>query len=168
VKASPLGALLAQATGAELDRAGRVLVQADLTVPNHPEIFVIGDLASIKTADGKPVPGVAPAAMQQGKFVAWTIRQRLSGGTTGPFIYRDKGNLATIGRHAAVADLHWLTFWGFPAWLIWLLIHLFYIIVFENRILIMVQWAWSYWLRGRSARLITGEVPKQLVEPRSG
>ena len=164
VKASPLGALLAKSAGAELDRAGRVVVQPDLSVPNHPHISVIGDLASCKTADGKPVPGVAPAAMQQGRYVAGLIRARLQGKTVAPFRYRDKGNLATIGRHAAVADLHWITFWGFPAWMVWLLIHLFYIIVFENRILIMIQWAWNYFLRGRSARLITGEVPKKLVE----
>jgi NADH dehydrogenase len=162
VDASPLGRLLAKATGVAIDRAGRVMVQPDLTIPDHPEIFVIGDMASCKGPEGKPIPGVAPAAMQQGRYVANVIQRRLAGEQVSPFHYIDKGSLATIGRAAAVADMGWLRFSGFPAWLAWLFIHLLFLIGFENRFLVMMQWAWNYFTHGRSARLITGENPLPL------
>ncbi len=157
VQASPLGAVLARATGAPLDRAGRVTVNADLTLPGHREIFVIGDLAMFTHQTGRPLPGVAPVAMQQGRYVADVMRARLRGLASPAFRYRDKGNLATIGRAAAVADFGWIRLSGYVAWLLWLFVHLAYIIQFDNRVLVMVQWAWNYFTRNRSARLITRE-----------
>ncbi|HEY8504142.1 MAG TPA: NAD(P)/FAD-dependent oxidoreductase, partial [Gemmataceae bacterium] len=142
VKASPLGKALAEATGCELDRAGRVIVEEDLTVPGHPEIFVIGDLASAKYPDGKtPLPGVAPVAMQQGRYVAGVIDKRLRGRTVHRFRYWDKGTMATIGRARAVVDLYWLRFSGFFAWLTWLFVHILYLVQFQNRLLVLTQWA---------------------------
>ncbi len=156
VQASPLAAALAQASGAKLDRAGRIEVLADCTLPGHPEVFCIGDMANYPHQDGKPLPGVAPVAMQQGAYAAEMIRKRVEGGTPpGPFRYKDQGNMATIGRAAAVADLGWLRLSGYPAWLAWLFVHLLYLIAFENRVLVLFQWAWSYITRGRAARLIT-------------
>ena len=155
VQASPLGRALAAATGAEIDRSGRVVVEADLTVPGHPEIFIIGDLASYKHQDGKPLPGVAPVAMQQGRFVAKLIRARLSGAALPSFHYQDRGTLATIGRYKAVADLRFAHISGLLAWLIWLFVHLRSIVQFGNRLLIFTQWGWSYFTRERAARLIT-------------
>jgi NADH dehydrogenase len=162
VLASPLGRGLARDFGAPLDKAGRVLVEPDLTVPNHPEIFVVGDLASFSHGVTKPLPGVAQTAIQQGRYVAKTIRRRLQGRKVDPFHYFDKGNLATIGRGAAVADLNWIRLSGIPAWLIWIFIHLAYIIEFQNRLLVLVQWAWLYITYNRSARLITGKNPLPL------
>ncbi len=155
VQASPLGRALAAATGAEIDRSGRVVVGADLTVSGHTEIFIIGDLASYKHQDGKPLPGVAPVAMQQGRFVAKLIRARLSGAALPSFHYQDRGTLATIGRYKAVADLRFAHFSGLLAWLIWLFVHLRSIVQFGNRLLIFTQWGWSYFTRERAARLIT-------------
>ncbi len=163
VEASPLGRILGQKTGAQLDRAGRVVVAPDLTLPGHPEIFVIGDLASCRGPDGKPLPGVAPVAMQQGHYAARLIAERLHGRSLPPFRYHDRGDMATIGRGDAVADLHWVRLSGTLAWLAWLLIHLLYIMQLHNRLLVLVQWAWSYVTRNRSARLITG---KDAVPPR--
>jgi NADH dehydrogenase len=157
VQASPLGQALARSAGAVLDRGGRVIVQPDLTVMGHPEVFVIGDLASFSHPTGKPLPGVAPVAMQQGRYAADLIRSRLEGKTLPPFRYRDRGSLATIGRNAAVVDLGWISFNGFLAWVAWLSIHLIYLIQFDNRLLVLLQWAWNYFTRNRSARLITGE-----------
>lgn len=157
VQASPLGRLLASATGAELDRAGRVMVEPDLSLPGHPEIFVIGDLAHCRTQQGQPLPGVAPVAMQQGRYVAQLVQRRLQGETMPSFRYRDRGNMAIVGRAQAVADLGWLRFSGFFAWLAWLFIHLLNLVEFENRVLVTIQWAWNYFTRNRSARLITGE-----------
>jgi NADH dehydrogenase len=157
VEWSPLGRVLAQKTGAEVDRAGRVIVEADLSLRGHPDVFVIGDLACCRGPDGAPLPGVAPVAMQQGQYVARVIEQRLHGRTLPPFRYTDRGNMATIGRGAAVADLHWIRLSGTPAWLAWLFVHLMFIVQFHNRLLVLVQWAWSYVTRNRSARLITGE-----------
>jgi len=151
VAASPLGAQL----GAERDRAGRVKVDADLSVPGHPEVFVIGDLASVMQ-DGKPVPGVAPAAKQMGAFVGRAIRARLSGRPLPPFRYRDYGNLATIGRMAAVVDLRGLRFSGVLAWLFWLVAHVFFLIGFRNRIVVLCEWIWSYFTYQRHARIIIG------------
>jgi NADH dehydrogenase len=155
--ASPLGRLVADAAGSRTDRAGRVLVKPDLTVTGHPEIFVIGDLAAIDGPDGAPLPGVAQVAIQQGRHAAALIVARLAGRTLPPFRYRNLGNMATIGRAAAVADLGWLRLSGYPAWLVWLFIHLLWLVQFESRILVLVQWTWNYLTRNRSARLITGD-----------
>jgi NADH dehydrogenase len=155
VAASPLGKNL----GAQVDRAGRVVVEPDLSIPGHPEIFVIGDLASAKDEDGKMLPGVAPVAIQQGKFVAKLIRRELESGASGvrpAFKYWDKGSLATIGRAAAVADFGKIHISGFVAWLSWLFVHILFLIGFRNRILVFIQWAWSYVTYERGARLITG------------
>lgn len=153
VRASPLSASL----GVPLDRAGRVFVEPDLSVPGHPEIFVVGDLAAVRQKDGTFVPGVAPAAMQGGRHAARNILRRVAGDPTLPFRYVDKGSLATIGRAAAVADLRGLKLSGFVAWFAWLAIHIFFLIGFRNRFLVMAQWAWAYLTYQRGARLITGE-----------
>jgi len=157
VLASPLGLALAKRLGAETDRAGRVIVDPDMTIPGHPEIFVIGDLSSFTHQTGKPLPGVAQPAIQQGRFVAKVIERRLRGEKTPPFRYFDKGNLATIGRGAAVADLNFMTLAGWPAWLIWIFLHLLYIVEFQNRLLVFMQWMWLYVTFDRAARLITGK-----------
>jgi NADH:ubiquinone reductase (H+-translocating) len=162
VLASPLGRILGDEAGATLDRVGRVVVEPDMSIAAHPEIFVIGDLANFSHQTGKPLPGVAQPAMQQGAYVAKLIRARLRGEKVRPFHYFDKGNLATIGRGAAVADLNWLQISGLPAWLIWVFVHLLYIIQFQNRLLVMLQWAWLYISFDRSARLITGKSPLPL------
>jgi NADH:ubiquinone reductase (H+-translocating) len=157
VQASPLGRILSTATGAELDRAGRVIVVPDLSVPGHPNIFVIGDLAHYRNQQGQPLPGVAPVAMQQGEYVAQLIQQRSHGQTPPPFHYRDRGNMAIVGRAEAVADINGRHFSGLLAWLAWLFIHLINLVEFENRLLVLIQWAWNYFSRNRSARLITGD-----------
>jgi len=157
VQANALGRALADATGATLDRLGRVVVEPDLTIGGHPEIFVLGDLAHFAHQTGQPLPGVAPVAMQQGRYVARQIEARLRGRCLPPFCYRDRGSMATIGRAAAVADLGFLRFSGYPAWLIWLFVHLIHLIEFENQVLVLTQWAWNYFTRNRAARLITGE-----------
>jgi NADH dehydrogenase len=151
VAASPL----ARDLGVPLDRAGRVQVEPDLSVPGHPSIFVAGDLASIQH-DGKPVPGVAPAAKQMGRHVAGAILARLRGATPSAFRYRDFGNLATIGRMAAVVDLHGLKFSGLLAWWFWLAAHVFFLIGFRNRLVVLIDWAQAYWSYQRSARIILG------------
>ena len=155
VAASPLGGKL----GVPVDRAGRVLVQPDLSLPGHPEVFVIGDLAALRDECGRWLPGVAQVAIQQGKFTAKLIRaqtrmERPSGRNA--FRYHDKGRLATIGRAAAVAEFGKLHISGFIAWLTWLFVHIFFLIGFRNRVLVFVQWAWSYFTYERGARLITG------------
>ena len=155
VQASFLGKVIARATGAKLDRSGRVLVEPDLTVPGHPEIFVIGDLANYGHQTGKPLPGTAPVAIQQGQYVAKVIHRRVTGATTPSFRYRDRGNMAIIGRASAVADLGKLQFSGFLAWLAWLFVHLMHLVEFENKVLVLVQWGWYYFSRNRAARLIT-------------
>lgn len=162
VLASPLGVILSQEAGAKLDRACRVIVEPDMSIAAHPEIFVIGDLSNFSHQTGQPLPGVAQPAIQQGNYVAKLIRARLRGDKLPPFHYFDKGNLATIGRGAAVADLNWLRISGWPAWLMWVFVHLIYIIQFQNRLLVMLQWAWLYITFDRSARLITGKSPLPL------
>jgi NADH:ubiquinone reductase (H+-translocating) len=157
VAASPLGKKL----GTPVDRAGRVLVQPDLTIPDHREVFVIGDLAALKDAAGKLLPGVAPVALQQGKYVAKLLRGEVAHGGSAqnartPFHYWDKGSVATIGRAAAVAQFGKIHISGYIAWLSWLFIHIFFLIGFRNRILVLIQWAWSYVTFERGARLITG------------
>ncbi|MEO6364539.1 MAG: NAD(P)/FAD-dependent oxidoreductase [Luteimonas sp.] len=153
VAASPL----ARSLNVPLDRVGRVLVEPDLSVPGHPHIFIAGDLAAIQQAGGKPVPGVAPAAKQMGKYVAQAISDRHAGKPTRRFRYRDFGNLATIGRSAAIVDLHGLRFSGFPAWAFWLGAHIFFLIGFRNRMVVLIDWARSYWSYQRSARIILGK-----------
>jgi NADH dehydrogenase len=157
VQASRLGRVLAERAGATLDRVGRVVVEPDLSIAGHCEILVIGDLASFSHQTGKPLPGVAPVAMQEGRYAARLVEQRLAGATLAPFHYVDRGSLATIGRAAAVADFGRVRFDGLLAWLAWLFIHLLYLIEFDNRLLVLVQWAWNYFTRNRGARLITGE-----------
>jgi NADH dehydrogenase len=153
VGASPLGATL----GVPTDRAGRVLVNPDLSIPGHPEVFVIGDLATLKGPDGKPYPGVAQVAIQMGVHAVKNIQRSIEGQPMRPFVYRDLGNLATIGRAAAVGDLGWLQLHGLIGWLFWLFVHIFNLIGFRNRILVMIQWAWAYVTYQRSVRLITGQ-----------
>jgi NADH dehydrogenase len=164
VQASPLAQVLAQATGAALDRAGRVVVRPDLTLPGQPDIFVIGDMAHFEQ-EARPLPGVAQVAIQQGRYVAKLIARRLRGESLPPFRYKDYGNLATIGRAAAVADLGAVKLSGFAAWLIWLFIHLISLIEFQNRLLVLVQWAWNYFTRNRSARLVTGRGALPVLGP---
>ncbi|MCC7419531.1 MAG: NAD(P)/FAD-dependent oxidoreductase [Planctomycetaceae bacterium] len=155
VQATPLAGLLARAADAETDRIGRIIVQPDLTIAGHPEIFVLGDMAHCKGKDGNPLPGIAPVANQQGTYAGKLIHKRLLGRTVGPFKYFDKGTMATIGRAAAVVDLGWLRIGGYLAWLMWLFIHLMYLVRFENRLLVFLQWAYNYFTFNRSARLIT-------------
>lgn len=165
VQASPLGTALAQATGAELDRGGRIIVAPDCTVPGHPEIIVLGDLAHCRGADGKPLPGIAPVAIQQGYYAARLIAARLHGETLPPFRYVDRGSMATIGRAAAVALVGDKQFSGLLAWLLWLFIHLYFLIAFQNRLLVLLQWAWNYITWGRSARLITDAAAAPTMVP---
>ena len=155
--ASGLASQLAELTGAEQDRAGRVTVEADLTLPGHPEVFALGDMVRVRGRDGSAItlPGVAPVAMQQGRYAAKAVRARLQGRTAPPFRYRDKGNLATIGRAAAVADIKGVKLSGFLAWMTWLVVHLFYLVGFQNRLLVLIRWSISFATRGRGARLIT-------------
>jgi len=153
VAASPLGKKL----GGPVDRAGRVAVNPDLSLPGHPEVFVIGDLATLKDENGKMLPGVAPVAMQEGKATAHNIAADLRGEPRKNFHYFNKGNLATIGRAAAVAEFGKIHISGFLAWLAWLFVHVFFLIGFRNRIIVLVQWAWSYFTYERGARLITGD-----------
>lgn len=160
VQASPLGALIAKQTGAETDRRGRVVVGPQLSIPGHDDVFVIGDLACVVGADGKPLPGLAPVAIQQGRYVAKLLIRRLRGEkSTEPFVYRDRGSLAVIGRYAAVASIWKLNLVGVIAWIIWVTIHLREITQFRNRLLVFLQWCWTFLTRDRSARLITGEIP---------
>ena len=152
VVASGLAGTLAELTGAERDHAGRVTVEPDLTLPGHPEVFALGDMVRLHD---KVLPGVAPVAMQQGRYAARVVRDRIRGRNTSPFRYHDKGNLATIGRAAAVADLRGLKLSGFLAWITWLFVHLFYLVGFQNRVLVLIRWLFSFTTHGRGARLIT-------------
>jgi NADH:ubiquinone reductase (H+-translocating) len=156
VTASELAALLAREGGLEVDRAGRVTVGPDLTLPGHPEVLALGDMVRVQARDGTlaTLPAVAPVAMQQGRYAARAITKRAEGETPGPFRYVDKGNLATIGRSKAVADVKGVHLAGFPAWLVWLFVHLFYLIGFQNRLLVFLRWTISFLTHGRGARLI--------------
>jgi len=162
VTASTLASGLAERTGGETDRAGRLTVEPGLTLPGHPEVFALGDMVRVRGEDGEPVtyPGVAPVAMQEGRYAAKVVRARLRGRDSHPFRYRDKGNLATIGRARAVADLHFVRLGGFPAWLTWLVVHLWYLVGFQNRLLVFIRWSFSFFTRGRGGRLI------EFVDPR--
>jgi NADH dehydrogenase len=162
VQASSLGQDLARETGVQLDRAGRVIVEPDCSIAGFGEIFVIGDQGCFHDAAGQPLPGVAPVAMQQGRYVAHCIEKRLRGESSPPFKYWDKGSMAVIGRGAAVAKMGRLEFNGNLAWLAWLFVHLMYLVEFDNRLLVLLQWAWNYLTWNRGARLITGESPLPL------
>src|SRR5205807_1677368 len=158
VTASPLARTLGEASGAEVDRAGRVTVEPDLTLPGHPEVLAIGDMVRVRdaaTREARVLPGLAPVAMQQGRYAGGLIKDRLQGRSTPPFRYRDKGTLATIGRERAVAEISGFRLSGFVAWITWLAVHLFYLIGFENRMIVLLRWAYSFFTRGRGARLIT-------------
>jgi NADH dehydrogenase len=161
VQASSFGRRVAEALGVGVDRAGRVPVGADLTVPDHPEVMILGDLAIARRQSGKPVPGVAPAAIQEGTYAANSIRRRVRGETPEPFRYRDRGDVAVIGRLSGVADIRWLGRLGqrsgFLAWGMWLGVHIVYLIGFANRLVVIIRWAWSFLTHGRGTRLITGE-----------
>lgn len=153
VAASPIGETL----GAETDKAGRVFVENDLSIPGNKNVFVIGDMASIKQADGSPVPGVSPAAMQMGKHAAKNILNDLKGRPRTDFVYNDKGSLATIGKSKAIADIKGWRFKGFVAWMLWLMVHILFLIGFRNRLSVLASWMWAYLSRGRSSLLITGD-----------
>jgi NADH dehydrogenase len=172
VSASGFARVVAKAVGAETDRAGRVLVGPDLTIPGHPEIFVVGDAAVQPWKPDKPVPGVAQGAIQSGTYAAKVIRRRVLGRPYAPFRYRDKGDVAVIGRLAGVTNIGWLGPFGrqsgFPAWALWLGIHILYLIGFANRLVVLIRWAWSFLTHGRGTRLITGRdllPPIQEPEP---
>lgn len=174
VKASRMGQVIKDRTGVELDRAGRVVVEPDLSVANFPNMFVIGDLANFSHQNGEPLPGVAPVAMRQGEYMANLIKNRLVGKTMPDFHYIDRGSLAVIGRNAAVVDVGFFQFTGFFAWLIWTFLHIYFLIEFDNKLVVFIQWAWSYLTHKSGVRLITGkasaptekaEVPRQLVAP---
>ena len=168
VAASPLAAELASADGSQVDRVGRITVKEDLTLHNHPDVFAIGDMVRIVKGDGADMalPGLAPVAIQEGRYVARVIRNRLTGRATKPFEYVDKGNLATIGRSKAVADVKGIRISGFVAWVTWLVVHLFYLIGFQNRLLVITRWTFSFVTRGRGARLI-GESSAETAVPDS-
>jgi NADH dehydrogenase len=161
VLASAFGREVAAATGAETDRAGRIIVGPDLTIPGHPEILVVGDAAVQPWKAGRPVPGVAQGAIQGGKYAARAIRRRISGEPVAPFRYQDRGDVAVIGRLAGVTNIGWLgplgRQSGLPAWLLWLGIHIVYLIGFANRLVVIIRWAWSFVTHGRGSRLITNE-----------
>jgi NADH dehydrogenase len=167
VAPSEFGKVLEGCAGAALNRYGQVLVAPDLTIPGHPEIFVIGDLAYLEQ-NGRPLPGVAPVAMQQGRYAAEVILNRLRGLSTKPFRYFNRGSLAVIGRAAGVADFGRLRFHGFFAWLLWLFVHLMYLIQFQSRLIVFIRWGVQYLTFSRGARLITGDPQESHAELRPG
>jgi len=168
VKASGMGKVLAEKTGVSLDRVGRVMVEPDLSISGHSNIFVIGDLANYSHQGDKPLPGVAPVAMQEGQFVARLIAARLFNQTQPTFSYQDAGSLAVIGQNRAVADLNFVKLSGPLAWFVWVFAHIFYLIEFDNKLIVMLQWGWNYFTRNRGARLITGEASLLQVEMDAG
>jgi NADH dehydrogenase len=157
VRASPMARVLAQRTGASLDRLGRVIVEPDLTIAGHPDILVLGDLASFSHRREAPLPAVAPVAIQEGQYAARLVSARLRGASSPPFRYHNRGMLAVIGLNAAVAHLGRLKFAGFVAWLLWVFVHIVYLIEFDNKVMVMFRWIWNYVTRKRGARLITGD-----------
>jgi NADH:ubiquinone reductase (H+-translocating) len=164
VKASPMGALLAEKTGAELDRVGRVIVNDDLSVPNHPNIFVVGDLAHFAHQGDNPLPGVGAVAMQQGEYLAESIGQRLQGNATVAFRYLDLGSMAVIGQHEAVVDMGFVKFSGFFAWLAWLIAHIYFLIGNDRKLTVTIQWIWNYFAGDRGSRLITDTAAAKSLE----
>ncbi|NJK57512.1 MAG: NAD(P)/FAD-dependent oxidoreductase [Pleurocapsa sp. SU_5_0] len=162
VRASFMGKVLADRTGAELDRVGRVVVESDLSIKDYPDIFVIGDLANFPHQGERPLPGVAPVAMKEGEYVADLIAKRVIGVKVKPFSYQDLGSMAVIGQNKAVVDLNFARFSGFIAWIIWVFAHIYYLIEFDNKLIVMIQWAWNYFTQGRGARLITINTSLQL------
>lgn len=156
VKASSIGQVLANRTGVECDRSGRVIVEPDLTVKGYKNIFIVGDLCNFSHQDGKPLPGVAPVAKQEGEYVSKLIKKRLQGQTLPQFRYNDVGSLAMIGQNLAVVDLSFIKLQGFLAWIFWLVIHIYFLIEFDTKLVIVFQWAWNYISRNRRSRLITG------------
>ena len=163
VRASRFGQALAKRVDARLDNGGKVIVNEDLSLPQHPEIFVIGDLAHYEHGGKPPLPGVAPVAIQQGRYVARLLKRRRRDKQTGPFRYFDKGSMAVIGRNAAVADIGPVHLKGFPAWITWVLVHVMYLIEFDSKLLVMTQWGWNYFTRKRGVRLVTS-VPETTTE----
>ena len=164
VEASPVARWL----GVPAAKGGRVQVAPDLSVPGHPEIFVIGDAAFVTGPDGEPLPGLAPVAKQQGRYVGKLITRRVRGDPNPPpFRYRDEGALATIGRHSAIADFGWVTLTGFVAWVLWGIVHIFFLIGFRNRASVFLNWVWAWVTYGRGARLITGDMTTLAAESRS-
>ncbi|NJN73044.1 MAG: NAD(P)/FAD-dependent oxidoreductase [Limnothrix sp. RL_2_0] len=157
VTASGMGKVLGDRLNAKLDRAGRVIVEPDLSIENYPDVFVIGDLANFPHQNERPLPGVAPVAMQEGQYVAKLLKERMNGKEIAPFRYMEVGSLAVIGQNSAVVDLGFVKFSGFLAWLVWIFAHVYYLIEFDNKMVVMMQWGWNYFTRGRGARLITGE-----------
>ncbi len=166
MKASPMANILAECADAPLDKAGRVMVEPNFNLPKYENIFVIGDLAHYSNGEGGILPGIAPVAMQEGEYVARFIRNGLQNRPLAPFKYRDWGNLAVIGKHEAVVDMGWLKLSGFLAWFVWLFIHVFYLLEFDNKLIVMIQWAWSYFTDSKGARLITtpGQDPEIKLE----
>lgn len=161
VKASGLSEVIANRTDAQRDRAGRIIVEPDLSIKNHPSIFVVGDLANFPHQGERPLPGIAPVAMAEGQYVAKLIQAQKAGKTIAPFKYIDKGSLAVIGDNHAVADLGFVKLSGFLAWFVWVFAHVYYLIEFDNKLVVMLQWGWNYFTRGRGARLITGEISEK-------
>jgi NADH dehydrogenase len=164
MQASSFTRTLQQRTGVSLDRSGRVIVEQDLSIPGWSNIFAIGDMTHFPGEDRAPLPGVAPVAMQQGRYIADVIKARLKGSGSAGFKYKDKGSLAVIGRNAAVAVFGRLQIAGFLAWVAWIFIHLWYIIEYDNKLMVLIQWAWNYFTRKRGARLITGSHPYPVVD----
>ncbi|HAC63697.1 MAG TPA: FAD-dependent oxidoreductase [Cyanothece sp. UBA12306] len=166
MKASPIANILAERTDAQLDKAGRVIVEPHFNLAKYPNIFVIGDLAHYEDQEGNLLPGIAPVAMQEGEYVARYIRNGIQHRPLSPFKYVDWGNLAVIGKHQAVVDMGWLKLSGFMAWFVWLFIHVFYLLEFDNKLIVMIQWAWSYFTESKGARLITtpGKDPEIRLE----
>ncbi|WP_017294273.1 NAD(P)/FAD-dependent oxidoreductase [Geminocystis herdmanii] len=158
VKASALAEVIAKRTNVEVDRAGRIMVESNLSIKNYPNIFVVGDLANFSHQDNKPLPGIAPVAMEEGLYMAKYIKAKVKGSSIEPFYYKDKGSLAVIGDNYAVVNLGFLKLSGFIAWIVWVFAHIYYLIEFDNKLTVMLQWGWNYLTRGRGARLITGEI----------
>jgi len=155
MKATEMSKILAERTGAEVDRSGRIIVDKDFQMSKYDNIFAIGDLANYSHQEDKPLPGIAPVAMQEGQYVARLIRSRMKGESIAPFYYFDSGSLAVIGKHEAVVDLGFIKLSGFLAWCVWMFIHVFYLLEFDNKLIVMIQWAWNYFTFSKGARLIT-------------
>ncbi|MDD3265640.1 MAG: NAD(P)/FAD-dependent oxidoreductase [Burkholderiales bacterium] len=157
MKATAIAFKIAEKTAAKQDGQGRVLVNSDLSIPNYPDIFVLGDIANVIDLNNQPLPGIAPVAMQEGKYIGKLLKNKINGMKMKPFKYNDKGNMAVIGKNAAVAELKSFKFSGYPAWLLWVAVHIWYLVGYDNKLMIMIKWAWTYWTSKRSGRLILHE-----------